>query len=388
MNAQQKGGKGAASSKREKECPWARGKMDKIPLEEDDDNDDDAVFDPVAAAAMALQDKKRARPLKEELYFWGPAIRCTTLWKCIEEDRPWELAMLIREGKEKVNVEHPEMTALTPLQHSVLLGRFKCTEVLIKAGARGAADILRRRIAFRAPTLASLIPGCTREELRELEYASPSLAIGPQLLSPKDFTEFKIWMQQSGCDSARYADAKHSLEELARDCGNWPAQYFLHKRAIYTFLACNRFGRGSLVARLPRDVAVYIARRFFCYARFCPWCRHAWPPGVYTPECSSGHPEVRLPCFHCTSEDKELFSADCSVCNQMYCRACVGYICMEHAGPRACDMAICNFCWGKGEAHRRCVDCQARVDRGRNDDGMRYSWDSSSAPPSDDDPWL
>jgi hypothetical protein len=338
------------------------------PLLEDDNNKDENGREcpnteeaSLAAWSLSQAVKKSKGPLnRDDIFFWGGALRSMDMWTCIAERRPFELAKCIAalENRADLNAPHPE-SGLTPLQTCVVLGRTACTTVLIQHGAKGAADIVKRDNPASHRALPVLLEGCTREELRAIEYAWPST--GPRLVKGTLTKTFIAWVERSGCDSLRTVPGGKSLEDLAKEANNWAAEYYLHKRAIYTFMACNRFGRsqGSIAALLPRDVALMIAQRFVWKIAFCVACHKAQPkPDLMCVSCL----EPRVLCTKCV-KTAPASSNTCSFCNKKVCPDCARNRCTTGADrlqsvQRLCRNTLCNACWTSGQ--RICSSCHDR----------------------------
>ena len=321
--------------------------------------------------------RPRVRRPCDNPYFWGPAIQNITIWDCIENGRSQDLRHVL-EGHPPngigtgigpdVNARHYH-SGLTPLETCVTLGHVKCAEILAEAGARGAADILRRITGAGSKMYDALRPYMTLQEVRDVEgiwtaSEHQSQALGVRLVTDRNaFPQLRCFIQEVGCDSVRTRRGE-SLEDLARAVDNWPAEFFFHRRCIYTFMLCQRYGHrhGSSLPQLPRDVAWLVARHYFFAAEFCVHCGKAYPRGSTLMFCTlgqclkyTGRP-YQLRCGKCPKDVDVAPEITCSRCHIRWCPTCCTHRC-DHVEPHMEAPEICNQCWDKGL--RECGDCSS-----------------------------
>jgi hypothetical protein len=125
-------------------------------------------------------------PRVNEILFWSQGLIGMTPLDAVEANRYDALARLIILDPESANAEIPirkkgRMSSITLLRRAVDCWHWKCVEVLIRAGAKGAMkvvrDIIQSGLVLRA--LPYLLPGCDAGELRDWERERVTLGMTP-----------------------------------------------------------------------------------------------------------------------------------------------------------------------------------------------------------------
>ena len=316
-----------------------------------------------------------------------PGLKRTTIWSAIEMCSPSDLRWCLAHDKPDLEARGP-MDA-TALECAAELDASDCIAVLLEAGAKGAYQTLATKTRFKLDTVHVLKQGCTRQELRALEHywtaCDHPCATGPLLIRMHSSEQFMTWIQTLNCDSVRTANDL-SLGDLALRQGAWPIEYYLHKRDIYTFLACHRFGRGLPIGSLPRDVAVYIAKRFLFQVWFCVYC-HSGRPRRDIHMCQICA-QTQMPCGGCTFAVTQTVTVECGYCHNRSCASCCSVPCIgDYDGdPCGSDACVCKICVEYYDPPVRCWSCSMTdpaFGSEPSDDSSSNSTGSSSSSRSD-----
>jgi hypothetical protein len=304
--------------------------------------------------------------------------RDVTIWTALRDGDARNLRRCIHFKGADVNVLHPKLR-VSPLAMAVANGLVECARVLIDAGANGAIDALRSigaRVNFVDREWRSvLVLGCTRDELRtwETELSErpwhPEKPLGSSnamdFVNANAVMHLKAWIGLTGMDSIRTPGKQGwSLEEVAADLGYSEIARFLKARKIFTFLMCNRFGArhdsSHPIVRMPRDLAVLIARTYLYTVPQCMICHKEYPAGrsISCSQCIA----TEVPCPECRASLTKVSAmeailhphtvtwAPCAccrrpVCASFDCRAkCKGHAYNAEGDRSFCSAILCKEC--------------------------------------------
>jgi hypothetical protein len=319
-----------------------------------------------------------------EILFWSQGLIGMTALDAVNADRPDELHRLLILDPYLANSFEPtrfgEVTGiLTLLQKAVHLGHFTCATVLIKAGARGALDILTKTESnLRLDALPYLMPGCTREELRQMEMtrlASGKVPIAVQLLESslhkrsggrwkewKDHsnsrkwyeTALAMWLFRTGADDFRTSKGE-SLQDYAAFREHWTFLYRLQRRAMLTLMCVWHwtYHVNPSFCRIPAIVMNKCIIPLIFQPAYCFVCER----GLRSTVVCGGCRMAKVPCSQCRgryrAEDEHIphLYPLCDKCEQPVCRDCVNR-CLAAPVMNDCRGVFCSRC-----APGTCEDC-------------------------------
>ena len=360
-----------------------------------------------------------------DILFWSQGIIGMTVLDAVNRDRPEELRRLLCINPHLANSEEPTRHGnvtgvLSMLQKAVHLGHWECVKVLIKAGAEGALDILRTTESdLRLKALPYLVPGCTREELRDMEcerlkdgkmpvarllaenirlaksYRSdPTWVPHSKRLDEKHGSPilwqlaFMLWIARTGADDFR--DRKgESLQDYAFFAEHWSIFYLLQRRAMLTLMCVHHwtYNVNRAFCRIPTDVLLTHIVPLIYAPAYCFACGE----GVRSNRVCGGCRVTPIPCNRCRGRyraEKEHVPYAyplCDGCGEPVCRDCSNE-CLARPVMEDCDAVFCTRC-APGTCED-CVETQIRMNRpsspSSSEEEERYdmrgsSFESSSA---------